>query len=507
MEERTEQKQPKKRGRKGVVWIIVASVLTTAIIAGGIFALTILKNPKALFAPVQMQAATPTAQPTPKFNIDGYLPTQSPTAAPDRTQPTPEPEAESTPEPKDDHIVNIALFGIDAFENGKTTSGTMPHTDTNMVLAINFDTDEISLISLARDCMTTAPGIMGIYKFNGIFNAGGGMKDPNSGFDLSRRALEEWFGGITIPYYYGLDFQALIDLVDAIGGIDYDLEIPITTFSGKTIGKGHRHLNGEEVMAYVRMRRSADGLDSSRTARQRKMLVAIFKKLKAENLFSKVPELIEIMSDDIYTNTTIAQTTALANYAKDIDPDTIRTYSIQGEMCWRYEWRYCFIDQQARIDILKEVYGIEAKPMGVNSKIYEEFLEKSGFEAMKHLNITKKIFNAAHSTVDESRMTEEQKAKYAACWQDYSDLLSLFTETSEWVQSLYESETFTEETLPIRDEYYERLRASEEKLRESANALNNAFEQRLVSKTNWTASIKKWCYKGSDVNEVYVDFR
>ena len=142
-------------------------------------------------------------------------------------------------------IVNVALFGIDAGEDGSTTSGTMPHTDVNMVLAINFDTKEVSLISLARDVLTTAPGYSGFYKFNGVFNVGGGMDDPKAGFELSCRALEEWIGGVSIPYYYGLDFQAVIDLVDAIGGIDFDVEVNIPgDDTTPAVKKGQQHLDG-----------------------------------------------------------------------------------------------------------------------------------------------------------------------------------------------------------------------------------------------------------------------
>lgn len=475
----------------------------------GVMAYIILKNPTALFDSVTVQTATVTTEATPAFDINAFLPTQDPGS-------TSIPGSEDAQEGSDKastaieipNVVNIALFGIDAYENGKSTSGSMPHTDVNMVLAINFETKQISLISLARDCMTTAPGYTGIYKFNGVFNVGGGMKNPHAGFALSSRALEEWFGGVSIPYYYGLDFQAVIDLVNSIGGIDFDLDIPLDSLSGKRIANpGHRHLNGEGVLAYLRMRTTVThGLDANRTARQRKMLVAIFKKLKEENLLTKVPEMLQIMSDDVYTNTTIAQTTALVNFAKDIDPESIKTYSIQGTMACNYEWRYCFIDQQARIDILKEVYGIQAKPIGLNSEFYETFLHKSGFEAMKHLNIAKKLFDKVHDTIDESTMTDEQKTKYAVCWKDYTDLRTIFNTTSDWVAARYQGNALSDSELKQREEYYALLKTQEEKLRASADELNTAFGKKLIS-AKWNQSIKNWSEKGSDVNEVYVDFR
>ena len=238
----------KKSGKRRIALWIVLGALCLALIGGGIF----------VWHAVRVSAVT-TPQVTPAFSVIEYLPTAEPDATPLPT-PVPQKTPEPTERPDDGQlkgIVNVALFGIDAFENGRTSSGTMPHTDANLVLAINFDTKEVSLISIARDCLTTAPGYTGFYKFNCVFNVGG--------------AAEEWLGGVSIPYYYGVDFQALIDLVDMIGGIDFDVDISLTTMDGRKISPGKRHLDGQGVMAYVRMRKSADGLDSSRTARQRSM--------------------------------------------------------------------------------------------------------------------------------------------------------------------------------------------------------------------------------------------
>ena len=127
----------------------------------------------------------------------------------------------------------------------------------------------------------------------------------------------------------------------------------------------------------------------------------------------------------------MTQTVALVNFAKDIDPDSIQTYSIQGKMRCAYEWRYCFIDQQRRIDIIKSVYGIDASPMTINSPVYETFLHKSGFRAIQYLNITKKIFSAVHGLTTSDSMSEEQKTVYTQCWQDYMRLKSPRTRAVE----------------------------------------------------------------------------
>ena len=103
---------------------------------------------------------------------------------------------------------------------------------------------------------------------------------------------------------------------------------PLHQLGRHTYGKGMHHLDGDAVLGYLRIRNGADGLDSSRTARQRRMMVAIFKKLKNEGKLSQIPALISAANSGIYTNTTLSQTTALANYATKLDADNIQTLLI-----------------------------------------------------------------------------------------------------------------------------------------------------------------------------------
>ncbi|MBR4905726.1 MAG: LCP family protein [Clostridia bacterium] len=506
--ERSEKNSKKPRKKRIVLWIILG-ILALALIGGGIYVWHVLKRPDVFFDPSVRVNTVQTPEPTPAIDIKAYLPTQEPgttpipTAAIQPTQtPTEQPETDTTPT----GIVNIALFGIDAYEDGSSTSGSMPHTDANMIVAINFDTKEVSLISIARDCMTTAPGYRGFYKFNGIFNVGGGMTDPKAGFALSCRAAEEWLGGISVPYYYGVDFQALIDLVDLIGGIDFDVDIKLYLMDGRRIFPGHRHLDGQGVMAYMRMRKTAGGLDSKRTARQRKMIVAIFKKLKQEGKLSMIPDLLKTMGDNVYTNTTLAQTAALANFAKDFDPDNIKTFSIQGEIRCKYDWAYCFIDQQNRLDIIKEVYGFDAEPVRINSLTYETFLHKSGFLAIQHLANAKNILTAVHDSSDTSTWTEAQKTAYAQCWQDYRNLQQMFDYVDQWTLMRYDAgDDLSQEERKERAGYYDALESLEKQLRRSGNALDEAFDNPY--RTSWNRDVKYWYERDSVINEVFVDFR
>lgn len=261
-------------------------VVLAGLAIGARYVYRILKQPETLFKDVAATSIPQVTSMVPAFDLpeEQISVDQEAQTTPAFIETTEKPVSTSMTEKKD--LVNILLAGIDALENGKTTSGSMPHTDTMMVITINFDTDTVDLITLPRDILTTAPGHYGFYKLNGVFNVGlngkfntsGKAGDLASGFELTCRAAEQWLGGISIPYYYGVDFQAVIDIVDAIGGIDYDVDQSFRSMSGKrSYGVGMHHLDGDAVMGYMRIRQAADGLDSSRTARQRRMMVAIFR--------------------------------------------------------------------------------------------------------------------------------------------------------------------------------------------------------------------------------------
>ena len=498
MKEKQQNTNAASGGRiRRVVLRTLLAVALVGLVLGGRHVLRILTKPEALFA-----TATP-------------VPTQAPLQPvfPVESVPSPEPAATKAPASDTSSILNVMLMGIDAYENGGTTSGSMPHTDVMMVIAVNFEKDTVDLITLPRDIMTTAPDHYGIYKLNGVFNVGlGGWSKPTGqsdelaeGFLLTCRAAEEWLGGVSVPYYFGLDFKAVMDVVDAIGGIDFDSEIDLYGLNGEIIAyRGQRHLNGDGALAYMRMRKTAGGLDYMRTARQRKMMVALFQKIKDEGQLSLIPGILEAMRNDLYTNVTPAQIAALVAFAADIDPADIRSYSIYGDMVEQYLWRYSMIDQQARIDILKEVYGIDAAPMPVDTPVYEKFLYDSGFMALQHLGYAKRLFAYVHDAAAQGELSEQQKKAYALCWRDYEALRFMFDQVDQWTRERYDTPKLPAAEQKQQLKYYQELGKLQKQLRTSGDALNRVFGLPLELK--WTRSINDWFGKNTVINEVYVDF-
>ena len=513
-EQRPKRKQRKNARRRRIVLCTVLAVLMVLLAVLGVCAYRILNRPETMFTEslANVTEAPRKARAESIFDLSAYA---TPTPVPTQAEPAAATAAPTaTAEPRQmDNIVNVLLMGIDAYENDGTTSGTQPHTDVMMVIAVNFDKDTVDLITLPRDIFTTAPGYHGFYKLNGVFNAGGGMDDKEGGFELACRAAEIWMGGITIPYYYALDFKAVVDIVDAIGGVDYDVDQPftanrVTDNSLKAAGyytKGMHHLDGEAVLGYLRIRHNADGLDSSRTARQRRMMLAIYTKLRTEGKLSQIPALVNAVNSGIYTNTTLAQTTTLANYAMNrIEPNQIRTRAMYGDIWFQHYFKYCFVDQQNRIDIIREVYGIDAEPIGVNTPQYENWLYDIGFMAMKYVRQPEKVFKVIQEQKEGGKtFTDEQIAAYAACYQAYEALDERFAACSERMQKAYVDTTMTEA----------RIAELEAEVRAELTALNDTVKQTTLdlakacnvhTKLEWTVG-ERW-FVDPDINEKFVAF-
>ncbi len=296
--------------------------------------------------------------------------------------PTPEP----TPTPVDPYqelmkeadtsmmknIVNVLLVGVDYATERETWSGKKDwHSDVMIVMAVNFDENRVDLISLPRDTYAKIPGVKGIYKLNASLNCGGDLykKDGSVNLKSLEKVCEsaEWMlGGIDVDYYYAVTMTSLKDLVDLCGGLEYDMDVSFH-IQGRYYEKGLQHIDGQAFLDYCRVRKSGSGLpaseqgDANRVNRQKRMLVALFKQMKADRLITQIPQIIETFDGELFTNCSFAQTAALAAFAYNLDPANIGMYSMSGTTRTLFHWNYCFTDQKNRVEVIKKVYGVDAK--------------------------------------------------------------------------------------------------------------------------------------------------
>ena len=361
----THVRAPHQRGKKKkrALWavLLVGGVLLLAV--AGVFLYVLLLNPRAQFVNNTQE------NPTQVIAVDS----SGATATPNLVAPTPTP----TLDPYEvisaqadtsmmQHIVNVLLIGVDYAQERETWGGKHEyHSDVMMVMAINFDKNRVDLISLPRDTYANIPGVRGIYKLNASINCGGGFEAPGGAGFLKTCEAASWMlcgdsGLIPINYYYAVTMPAVKQLVDSIGGVDFNMDIAYTMM-GRTYEKGPTHLNGQGVLDYLRVRKNvSSGGDLNRVNRQKEMLISIFESMQQQNLILKAPEIISSFQGQLFTNCTLGQTAALTKFAYTLDKNNIGMYTMGGTGPTNiFNWNFVLTDQKNRVAIIQEVYGID----------------------------------------------------------------------------------------------------------------------------------------------------
>jgi LCP family protein required for cell wall assembly len=249
-----------------------------------------------------------------------------------------------------DGIRTVLLVGCDerdGYETGRS--------DTMMLAFINGDTNEISLLSIPRDCYVQLSGYSTKTKINHSYYYGG--------VNLTMDTIE-YFLGIKIDDYVLVDFDGFVDLVDTLGGVDIDVDQRMINYDeGINLNPGLQTLDGTEALGYCRFRIGQDGTSSvsdiQRAEHQQNFLIAMKDKLISLSTLWKIPKLVAIA--DKYLETTISSTDAikLGNTLLNMDLENIKTYTISTYSMWINGVSYEIVHADATIAILDEIIGDE----------------------------------------------------------------------------------------------------------------------------------------------------
>jgi len=184
--------------------------------------------------------------------------------------------------------INILLLGI----GGSGHDG--PYlSDTNIILSIKPSTNQVAMISVPRD-LAAKMGNYGFRKINNA-NAFGELEQSGNGGEYARKVFEDTFN-ISLPYYARVDFAAFKELIDAVGGINVDVQRsfvdtaypgPNDSFQTISFEAGPQHMDGERALIFTRSRHGSngEGSDFARAKRQQIMLAAFKKKLLSSETF------------------------------------------------------------------------------------------------------------------------------------------------------------------------------------------------------------------------------
>lgn len=192
---------------------------------------------------------------------------------------------------------NILLLGVD--RRDESWEG---NSDVILLVTVNKEKKTVYLTSFLRDLYADIPGV-GVRKLNAAC--------ANGGPELTVQTLEENYQ-VEIDNYAMVDFNAMIDVVDALGGVDLEIDEDERVTANDYITcmcedngddpedyyiekAGLVHLNGYQAVGYARNRYTGKGSDFGRTQRQRNVLTAIAEKAQDGDYASLADTMEDVM--------------------------------------------------------------------------------------------------------------------------------------------------------------------------------------------------------------------
>ncbi len=239
--------------------------------------------------------------------------------------------------------VNILLLGRGGYENDA------PYlTDSIMAVTIDPASNRVSMVSVPRDLVVRMnlqdnPSRVWINKINAAYEVPYVsiiccIASQFQGRDGGGHAAEHEVGkvtGQTFDRYIAVDFVAFRDMVNALGGVDVCLTSNLDDFNYPNYHNGYmpihfkagcQHLSGEQALEVARSRHAIEAEQSSdfgRARRQQDIMEAIKKKATTVNGFSKAPQLLTALQNNITTDMSLSDMRAIYDWGKNLPDSSI----------------------------------------------------------------------------------------------------------------------------------------------------------------------------------------
>lgn len=254
-----------------------------------------------------------------------------------------------------DDPLHMLLFGIDkTATTDATEEGNPTRSDVIMLLTIDPVSKRAQLLSLPRDTYVDIEGHEGKTKLGHAYAYGGE--------ELAEKTVED-FLDISVDYYATVDYNAVKRLVDAVGGIEVDIPFDYTYEDTYVVPhlyidfkKGKQKLDGEDAVRYLRIRKIYENQDLDRIQTQQGFLMKLFDKVKSPRMIFKIPELIDLVLDNVETNLSYGQIAYLAKMGLEFDKESIQMDTLVGENQRIGKLEYYVVDQETAREQLKRFW-------------------------------------------------------------------------------------------------------------------------------------------------------
>lgn len=272
---------------------------------------------------------------------------------------------------------NVAIFGVDSRSDNY---GTGNRSDSIIIASINNETHDIKLISVYRDTYVQIDG-HGLDKITHAYSYGEAplaLKTLNENLDLN------------ITEFVTVNFDAVADAVDALGGIKMNITSAEVQYinsyideTSKVTGTKSKHINsagtytldGVQAVAYSRIRYTSGG-DYKRTERMRDVITAMIQKLKTKSI-SEINTIANKILPKVYTNLSITDLLSMV--------PALSSFNVGESTGWPYETKGITLDRW---------YGVPVTLESNVKKLHQEVFDDADYEVPDTIKtVSKKIVN------------------------------------------------------------------------------------------------------------------
>ncbi|MDT2832977.1 LCP family protein [Vagococcus carniphilus] len=190
---------------------------------------------------------------------------------------------------KDGKPFSVLMLGIDTGEFGRSDVG---RSDTLLVATVNPNEKKTTLLSVPRDTRTEIVGHGTVEKVAHAYAYG----QEKMALDTVEKLL-----GVPLDHYVWINMEGFEDLVNAVGGVEVNNKFEFKQ-DGHTFPKGKNKLNGDQALAYTRMRYEDPNGDYGRQVRQQEVIAAIADQALTFNGVTKYKQILKAIEDNMKTD-------------------------------------------------------------------------------------------------------------------------------------------------------------------------------------------------------------
>ena len=245
---------------------------------------------------------------------------------------------------KDEYL--ILMVGVDQAA-GEEGNEDFTRTDTIMLMKANVKDGTIKILSIPRDSRVL---VRNSYDKVNHAHAFGGI-------ELTLQSLRN-FLGLDIDYYVQINYKALVNIVDAIGGVDYEVPEGVNIKKWTlNVKPGMNHFNGTDTMWYLRARHIYENGDIGRVHAQQDFVKAMVdqavKKSSQMNLMTVISSYIKYVK----TNLPMSAIVDLVKNIPNFSSDKVETFIVPGNGAYINNISYYIPDERGTWDIVDKVFA------------------------------------------------------------------------------------------------------------------------------------------------------